>query len=287
MSGTGGEIVWRGPGDVVAAGDTGFAGVVGEPIDYVPAEYLCEHGWKLLPQSARDWATQAAGDGITDPVTRVRQPYWYSNISPSPSGGPGPAGATFDLFMFGRRGLAVVAGATDQFVASPAGSRWRQTRWDVPVDGARVRHDHRHGAPPNTGGRGAGADTGPADDAAIELLPEGLRSDFGNLPLATQRFLVEPFVQSAKRPQQAELYARTRVEGGRLVETLWTYLFNARRLSFAFLERAVVVRSGHLGDQELWSSSPEAAELTRTPWDLAAFTAPVVKAAPTAELERA
>lgn len=287
MSGAGGEIIWKGPGDVVASGAPGFAGVVGAPIDYVPAAYLCEHGWKLLPQSARDWASAAAGDGITDPVTRVRQPYWYCNISPDEPGGPGPVGAEFDLVMFGRRGLAVVAGATDHFVASPSGSRWRQTRWDVPVDGTAVRHDHRQGAPPHTGTDGPAGDGGPADEVAIELLPEGLRSDFGNLPLATQRFLVEPFVASAKRPQQAVLHARTRVHGGRLEETLWTYLFNARRLSFAFLQRAVAVR-GTSDEHVLSGASAESTRLARTPWDVAAFTAPVVKPTGTAtELERA
>lgn len=114
-----------------------------------------------------------------------------------------------------------------------------------------------------------------------------MRSDFGNLPLATQRFLVEPFVQSGKRPQRAELYGRTRVEGRRLVETLWTYFFNARRLSFAFLQRSVAVRGGHARDQDLWSASPEASALTGAPWDLAAFTAPVVKDTGRSALERA
>lgn len=272
----GGAIVPR-PAQAVEAAGGGFDGVVGAPIDYQVAQYLREDGWNIIPQAARDWAGQHAGAPIHDPVTGATQPYWFSDITPGEGPGPGATPAEFELFMFGRRGLAVVRGATDAFVASPGGSRWRQSRWDLPIDPAGIRNDHRRGAAPNTGSPDGPAGGAGSDAAVLEVLPANLVSDFGNLPLETQRFLVQPFVSTAKRPQQAVLHGETRVRAGRLVESLWTYLFNARWLSFAFLQREVVVRTPYRSAEEIWGGSPESQEITRTPWNLAAWVAPVVR----------
>lgn len=147
-----GAVERRAPGQMEApAGRPGFDGVVGSPIEYAAAEFLGEDGWSLTPQSARDWAATTAGAPIKDPVTGANQPYWYCNISPDERSGPAGLKAEFDLFMFGRRGLAVCRGTTESFVASPGGTRWRQTRFDLPVDPARIRNDHRRGALSNTG----------------------------------------------------------------------------------------------------------------------------------------
>lgn len=272
-----GAVERRAPGQMEApAGRPGFDGVVGSPIEYAAAEFLGEDGWSLTPQSARDWAATTAGAPIKDPVTGANQPYWYCNISPDERSGPAGLKAEFDLFMFGRRGLAVCRGTTESFVASPGGTRWRQTRFDLPVDPARIRNDHRRGALSNTGVNSTAPSAKSASPAG-GLLPDHLLSKFGNLPTDTQRFLVEPFVLTGKRPQQSVLRAMTEVRGGFLIETMWTYLFNARWLSFAFLQRSVAITTQYESNEETWSASRETQELTRTPWNLAAWVAPVKK----------
>lgn len=283
-SGTG-AVERRAPGRLATPDSRpGFDGVVGSPIDYATAEYLGEDGWSLTPQSARDWAASAAGAPITDPVTGATQPYWYCNITPDERSGPAGTKAEFDLFMFGRRGLAVCKGTTDSFVDSPAGSRWRQRRFDLPIDPARIRNDHRRGAQPNTGetlAASGGENTGAGSSPGGGLLPETLLANFGNLPTVTQRFLVEPFAIAGKRPQQSVLRAMTETRGGFLVETIWTYFFNASWLSFAFLQRSVAITAQYDNNEELWTGSRESQQLTGTPWNLAAWVAPVMKTPPT------
>lgn len=274
-----GSIVRRAPGPLAAPdARDGFDGVVGSPITYTPAPYLGEAGWGIVPQSARDWAINAAGAPISDPVTGAHQVYWYCDITPDERPSPAGTKAEFDMFLFGRRGLAVCRGTTDSFVASPAGSRWRQTRFDLPIDSTRIRNDHRRAALANTAETMTAPDSeGTAAGPGGGLLPEGLLSNFGNLPVVTQKFLVEPFAISNKRPQQAVLHAMNETRGGRLVESVWTYLFNARWLSFAFLQRSVAVTTQHETNEEPGSASRDARQLTRAPWDLAAWVAPVMK----------
>jgi hypothetical protein len=249
--------------------------VVGTPIEYRTARYLQEGGWSIIPEAARGWAAQHAGGPIVDPVTGARQPYWFCDIQPEDRPGPGGVRAGFELMMFGRRGLAVVRGDTDAFIGSPAGSRWRQTRWALQVDASRIRHDHHRGAPPNLSGDHAAGGGRPASSEAADLLPANILGDFGNLPLTTQRFMVGPFISSGRRPQQAVVHGMTEVRGGRLVENIWSYLFNARWVAFCFLQRSVVVRNSHLSDEELWSSSSESSALARLPWNVAAWVGPV------------
>lgn len=45
---------------------------------------------------------------------------------------------------------------------------------------------------------------------------------------------------------------------------MWTYLFNARWLSFAFLQRSVAITTQYESNEETWSASRETQELTRT-----------------------
>lgn len=271
----GGLVPSDGAGRIERA--VGAEALQGAPIDYVPGQYLREDGWNLVPQGARDWAAGAAGAPITDPVTGVREAYWFSDLSAEP-GPPGQAPGSFELFMFGRRGLAVCHGTTDRFVASPGGSAWRQERWQLPVDPQRIRNDHRRGATANTGASGRSDPSGTGAPPAIaQVIPEGLRADFGNLPVATQQFLVRPFVAERKRPQQVVLRAINRVGDGVMSESIWTYLFNASWVSFAFLQRRVPIRNVHLDLDALWDGSPEALDLAVRPWDVATWVSPVLR----------
>lgn len=241
-----------------------FEPVTGSPFEYEPAPYLREEGWPLLPQAEREWTTTRAGAPITCPVTRAHQQYWFSNIEPR------AVGATYELFTFGKAGLAVCEGETSSFTPSPAANRWRTRRWWLPIEQSAVRSAHitttsaedrqlQHGPEAGTGRSG------------FDLLGEEAVADFGNLPAPTQTFLVEPFVASGRRPQQVAVRGVVEPHAdGSSTERLWVYLFNARAVSFAYLQRRWPVTS-----QPLPAPHPgDGAAAGLGPWQVAAWTAP-------------
>lgn len=256
-------------------------GVPGRPIRYQPAAYDIDDSWRLVSPSMREWAEQRAGKQIRDPHTKQPTVYWYCNVTPSLTDGPRGAAvpAAYDLVMFGQRALVVSSGTTEALDPDDGGTRWRHARYDVPVDVSGLAHDHRRAigqmVPPDTGqgDEGAAADAGDAGDAASGPLTARVAAVFGNLPLATQRFLLAPFAADGPSSTRANVHATTRVLGDRYEELLWTYLFDADRLAFAHGRRSVRWRSGLVGPA-LWSGSPEAEELAGAPWAVAAWSAP-------------
>jgi hypothetical protein len=228
----------------------------------------------------RGWAEDRAGTQIRDPHTGVPTVYWYCRVHPGRTGGPRAAAvpATYDLVMFGKRGLVVSSGTTESFQGSVGTTAWQHRRFDVPVDPAAIRHDHReapaHTATPSTGGP-AGGPGGPARGGS-PLLPTRIVATFGNLPDPTQRFLLEPFTVRGKRPAEVDVHPTTLEVGRAYRESYWCYLFDASWMGFAHAQRSVPLTSGRTGSA-LWNGSPEAEALRRAPWTVAAWVAPVKK----------
>jgi hypothetical protein len=254
------------------------ASVAGEPVDYVERLVSPEEAWALLPQATRQWAQQAAGAPIRDPVTGVDTVYWYCDVSYVSSGGPSGAArpGEYVLVMFAKRGLVLSLGATDDLVLSPGRTSWRHTRYELPIDATRVRNDHRRQEPANADGSVTSLSPGdPGGDARMKaLFPTRVATTFGNLPPTTQRFLTKPFLDAASTPQLVDVKAESGGEGGRLFERFYCYLANKRLVSFCFARRAIPLHGAHLTGTDLWNGSSEARALERAPWDLAAWTAP-------------
>jgi hypothetical protein len=267
------RIERRRAGDL-AVNEPGFAG---RPVRYSGKSFSSERAWRRLSGMTRDWAERCAGEPIKDPHTHAPTVYWYCRIDPRGSDGPSqPVGATYDLVMFGKRGLAVSEGTTEHLVDEPDATRWRHRRFDVPIDPSQVRHDHRSAAPPNLDHPDGTAASGPPASVTSEaLLPPSVAGDFGNLPLATQRFLLEPFLTSGKRPSEALVHALLERKFGELRETYWTYLFNARWAGFAYTTRSVPTATTTGPLQE----TPERPQLQRTPWAVSVWVAPVMRSA--------
>ncbi|HEX8581295.1 MAG TPA: hypothetical protein VF640_03155, partial [Acidimicrobiales bacterium] len=227
----------------------------------------------LLSEGMRSWAEQVAGPPVLDPLTGARTVYWYCRVTPS-TGGPAGAAvpATYRLVLFAKLGMAVARGTTEAFVPQPAATAWRTSRWALPIDASGVRSDHRTAERPH---REAVAAVGPPREP--DLLPAEAREGFGNLPLPTQQFLLEPFTRSGSLPSEGRVDASVDVLEDRVAETYWCHLFNRRWLAFTFARRSVPYVSRHLEGADLWNRSREASELQLARWDVAAWTAPVVE----------
>lgn len=260
-------------GDIAHAASTDVS-FTGEPVDYVSVPFTFEESWSMLPPTMQAWAEDRAGAQIRDPHTGVPTVYWYCRVRPGPTGGPRAAAvpATYDLVMFGKRGLVVSSGTTGSFQGEAGTTAWRHRRFDVPVDTAAIRHDHRE-APAQTATPGTGGPGGPTRGGSPPL-PTAIVATFGNLPGPTQRFLLEPFTVRGKRPAEADVHPTTLEVGRTYSETYWCYLFDASWMAFAHAQRSVPLTSGRTGP-ELWNGSPEADALRRAPWTVAAWVAPV------------
>lgn len=261
-----------------------YPGHPGEPLAYEAATYDIDASWRLLPKSMQNWAEERAGPPIRDPHTRQSTIYWYCRVAPKLSAGPAGAArpAVYDLVMFGKHGLVAATGTTDH-VETQGGPRWVHRRFGVEIDPSGLRHDHHREAPANLMPSGSAApdsqDPGgmdPVAPAATALLPAHIVGAFGNLPLVTQQFLMEAFVRQGRRPVEGNVYATTRIFGADYRESLWTYLFDARRMAFAHAHRSVPWRSGRTGPA-LWTGSPEAEALRVAPWMVVAWTAPCAR----------
>lgn len=247
--------------------------IAGEAVEYVPMAFSQEDSWARLSPSMQQWCEERAGAPVNDPHTGTPTVYWYCRVDPETRAGPGGGGttATYELVLFGRRGLVVSGGSTERFVDAPGGTAWRHNRFDLPIDPSGVRSDHR--CEPADAGPGAGPATAGPPSSGTQLLPDRDAPTFGNLPVATQRFLLEPFL-AGPLPVTARVHCSTLTTGGEYAETYWTYLFNARWVAFAHSRRAVPYRSGLTGSA-LWNGSPEQAGLARAPWAVAAWVAPL------------
>ena len=262
----------RRSGGEVARRDVTFAGA---DVEYASLDFTPEEAWQLLSGGMREWAERHAGDQIIDPHARAKTIYWYCMVSRGQASGPDGASvaATYDLVMFGKRGLVVSDGSTDDFVDHPGATRWRNRRIALAVDPAGIRHDHHREAPANVG---VGAGVGASGDAlAAVLSPDLIDSDepigLGHLPHATQRFLFEPFTGQRSRATNSWVYAHRQWSGSEVRERLWAYLFNARWMGFAFTERWAPARRGRRAQRVADKA------LRTVPWRVCAWVAPVLR----------
>lgn len=307
----GGEVA---PGDGPGPGGGGSARrpprFAGEPVEYGDWQYSPGDAWQLLSPSMRAWAEEHAGDPIRDPHTRVPTVYWTCHVRLGPRPPRGAAmTATYGLVMFGKRGLVASTGSTEHFVDSPGVTRWRNRRFAVPVDPARVRHDHRREAGPaaaapgpgtgpggpGTGGTGRGTAThrdtgdtrGPAAADGDAFLPPDVARMYGNLPLATQTFQCEPFVARNGRPAESNVFGAIVDDGAERRESYWAYMFDARWVTFAFARRAVPVPAGKRrgrgrgrrarGASDAADTGRGGSGLDAAEWRVAAWASPILR----------
>jgi hypothetical protein len=288
------------PGDGGPGGDAGPPGrslpsFTGEPVEYGDWQHSPGDAWGFLSPATRRWAEEHAGAPIRDPHTGVATVYWNCWVRPGPHGPRGAAqSATYGLVMFGKRGLVASTGSTDQFVASPGATRWRNRRFAVPVDPAGVRHDHRREAGPATPttaredrppGPGVG-ELPPGASAPVsapaagragqdDFLPPDVARMYGHLPASTQAFQCEPFVARGTRPAESNVFAAIVEDGTERRESYWAYMFDARWVTFAYARRAARVaprRRGRRGQPAPPGGALEAAE-----WTVAAWAAPILR----------
>lgn len=277
-----GELQPRPGGDVAARPRGGVdrrvgdVSVTGRPVDYVASTYSFGESWNLLSPSMRQWAEERAGGPVRDPHTRAETVYWYCRVRPGDPSGPGGSSvsATYELLLFGRRGLVVSTGSTSGLIDSPGATAWRHTRFDLPIDESGIRSDHRTSPADSPTAGSSGPPAGPSRPGT-GLLPEHVAATFGNLPVATQRFLLEPFL-GATSPPNADVHASTDQVGHEYAETYWAYLFNGKWVAFAHAKRAVPYRSGLTG-AALWNGSPEQKALAQAPWTVSAWVAPLLR----------
>lgn len=255
--------------------DLSFAG---QPVEYHPSLFSFEESWQLLSPSMQQWVQTRAGPAIRDPHTGVPTVYAYCRVlldDQVPL--DGATSAAYELLVFGKRGLVVSDGTTPHLVPQPGATRWRHHRFDLPIDPTAVRNDHRQGAPANTASDRPGW-AGPAGgmlDLSVGsgLLPPAVAEVFGNLPLPTQRFLLEPFIRSRRETVQVRVYPAIIERGAECREVYWVGLFNAGWVGFACAERSVVQRAGRA--PESWQDSDVTEALRQAPWTVAAWVAPV------------
>lgn len=255
------------------------SGLLGEPITYQPRHFNMAQSWSRLKPSMQQWAQGVAGDIIRDPHTGIEQRYWACDVRrPSIEPGPSllPVSASYKLWVFGKGGLAVAYGTSDRLVDAPGATPWKSQGWALSVDGSRVRSAHTSSGRPNT----KPATTTQTDSTTrlAEFIPTNIAPWFGNLPVETQRFLVEPFQRHGREPQKADLDALIDIDGIRCNEMYSCYLFNGKFVSFVHATRSVPYVTGAVGTA-LWNASSESERLQRTPWSGAAWTAPVVTTA--------
>jgi hypothetical protein len=268
-----GSLVGGQPADVLFAG---------RPIDYESRTYTFEQSWNLLSPELRTWALECAGPPMSDPHTGVATDYWYCDVRPSSGAGQGvqTSGARYELMRFGGRGLVVSSGTTDWLGGPDGQTTWDDTdrSFDLAVEPTSLRHDHRRDAVPNTSGgsRLRGKLLGQASTPVEAILPTHIADMFGNLPVATQRFLLTPFTTHRGRPLQPGLYATTEVVGSSYRESYWLHLFDLDRMAFSMAWHEVPLRSGLTGPA-LWNDSPESKALQQAPWTVAAWTATLAR----------
>lgn len=267
----------------------GDEALTGRPVDYAPREFSYARSWELVSPNIRTWAEKVAGSKIRDPNTGVEQYYWNCTVRRSlqqPGPGADPFAAKYDLWVFGKGGLAVATGTAREFVDRPSATRWRTERWALPIDGSEVRSAHLAAGPPNT----VSAEVETSDAVAVEaatrvgrFVPARIAPWFGNLPANTQLHLLEPFLLDARGPQRGDLDATAEVVDGRYEERYTCYLFSAGWIAFVAAQRSVPYRSGAIGPT-LWLSSPESAAIRVSPWAIAAWTGPTARAGTAVEV---
>ena len=275
-----GEIERVGPGDTperqsgreLARREVVFGAT---PVEYGDPGYSLEDAWQRLSPSMREWAQDHAGDQIVDPHTRRKTVYWYCSVWHEQGSGPGGASVPggYALTMFGKGGLVVSDGSTDDFVDRPGATRWRNRRIALAIDPSGIRHDHHREASANlASGAAAGAsDDGPGAVLTADLADSDVATWLGNLPPVTQRFLFEPFTGSARRASHAWVHAYLDWQGSEVRERHWAYLFNSRWMGFAFTQRWASARSARAAERASRKALREA------PWSVCAWVAPVLR----------
>ncbi|MEX2621877.1 MAG: hypothetical protein WD250_16815 [Egibacteraceae bacterium] len=235
-----------------------------------------EDSWALLPADLRAWAEQVAGPPIRDWRTRAARRYRHCRVDHTAAARPVQGCATYDLWLFGKGGLAVATGTTTA-LDDRTGASWGGTRWARPVDGTRIRSAHLSAGRPHTGAPAGGR----PDRAGLQLaagtaryVPVDVAPYLGNLPAGTQRHLLEPFVSRGRMPERAGLHATTAIVANRYEERYSCYLFDGHWVSFAEASRGVPYASGMAGPA-LWHHSPESARIRHEPWQVVAWHGPV------------
>jgi hypothetical protein len=104
-------------------------------------------------------------------------------------------------------------------------------------------------------------------------MPRNVADRLGNLPLATQRFLVGPFAAARKPPAESAVHARLNDDGNELSETYWAYLFNSDWMAFAQARRYLPSLGGARAPYAKMVAALEPAQ-----WAISAWVAPVAKA---------
>ncbi len=254
--------------------------LAGRPIDYVPRDFSHARSWELVSPNIRAWAEKVAGSKIRDPQTGTERYYWNCTVRRSryqPGPGADPFTARYDLWVFGKGGLAVATGRTHDFVDRPSATKWRTERWALPIDGSEVRSAHLAAGPPNTvasGVEGSDAVSVEAATRVARFVPVRIAPWFGNLPAMTQLHVLEPFLLDNRNPQRGDLDATVEVIEGRYEERYTCYLFSPRWVSFVAAHRSVPYSSGASGTA-LWLRSSESAAIRVSPWAVAAWFGPV------------
>lgn len=237
--------------------------VDGRPIDYTDREFTVDEAWELLPAATSAWATQHAGAAIHDPVTKQDKQYCWCDVVRTGGSFDGATSAEYTLIMFGTRGLVVARGTTDRFTLDGRRkNQWRTSRWDIPIDPAQIRHDHRTAARPHKPRPGPTTDADRSGDIASDLLGDEAAM-FGHLPDTTQEFLLHAFLGSGTEPQNVGVMAIRTTESRRETDEVWTYLFNRRQVAFSYARRSArkfVPRH----------------DVDEAPWDVAAWAAPAL-----------
>lgn len=258
----------------------------GQPIPYLPRDFDFGRSWELLTPKMRAWAEGIAGAKIRDPHTGEEQYYWACRVrlqreAPGP-GSPNFA-ASYDLWLFGKNGLATARGTAQCLVDSAGQTKWRSEGRRLPIDAPRVRCAHLSSGKPGIleGGQSGSAVDQPSSPLA-RFVPRGIALWLGNLPAETQRFLIEPFASDGRPAQDGNLDAITVVLGSTYEERYRGYLFNSQWVSVFEASRAVPYRSGLVGPA-LWNHSPEAKQIAQASWTVAAWVAPVQKAGTSVE----
>lgn len=241
------------------------------PVTYSPRTLDDATAWALLPAGLRTWAEQVAGPTIRD--WRSGREHHYRHCAIERDAAVGPSGATFELWLFGKGGLAVATGTTT-VLDHPMNPSWRGKKWARRVHAESVRSAHLTAAPHHTAaGDGTGGATLQAARTAC-FVPADVRPYFGNLPGAAQRHLLEPFELHDRVPDRAGIQATTAIIGDRYEERCSCYLFDAHWVSFAEASRSVPYASG-LAGPELWHNSVESATIQHAPWQVVAWNGPV------------
>lgn len=241
-------------------------GYTGTLLDYNRDGLMHWDAWEQLSPSIRSWVEERAGARIDDPFSGEPTVYWHCQVDPEPNSLRGTA-ASYELVMFGRRALVLSTGWTTDLPSPGESTGWRQRRLDLAVDESGLRNDHRLAAPPNRRGDGGGAQLEHSNEHAGQLLPSWIAAWFGNLPLATQHFLLAPFRLPGRRPVEACVLPSLCSDGRRLIETYTVYHYNAKHLAFARARRSIPKRRSRASDVQA---------LQQQPWDVIAWTAPVL-----------